>query len=450
MAVRVTVECGIDTLQSKVEAETNTVAEAAEPTPEPIPKPTPKSLPTRKAQPKLKTKSAPPGARKRAKPVATSDEEPSDAESSAASSESDAPSIPTKKRKLTKSKATIDSDAESSGSASEPPKKRELAKSKAAVDSGAESSAAESEAPTKLIKKRRIVKAKAVVESESEGSSALSEPLDTPEDIKPKAEDDIDDNKQENDDHNDAPEVTVKSPKLKKSVKGTPTKPGSKSQIRNEKDVEVSKREEDSGSDTSVVYDEPPKPKRKKTAKSSEAPPKKRRSQGAGTAKAAASDQSPDDALIKQLQGQLLKCGVRKIWGFELKKYGEDKKAKIRHLKGRLTDVGMTGRFSESRAREIKEQRELLADLDDVMEGEKHWGVSGRPARLARGRATKGLKESSDEEGSDKEPAKAKGVSNNSGDDSDSDEDMQPKVHGGAAAKRRADLAFLGDESESD
>jgi hypothetical protein len=222
-----------------------------------------------------------------------------------------------------------------------------------------------------------------VVHSDPEDSSPLSEAVDTPKkdtdvsgtEVSPVKEEAKKEAKKEEADDSDT-SVLDESPKKAKA-----------------KAADKIDKQDDDGSDTSVVYDEPPK--RKGKANESEAAPKKRKSQGP---KETASDQTPDDALIKQLQSQLLKCGVRKIWAFELKKYGDDKKAKIRHLKGMLSDVGMKGRFSESRAREIKELRELQADLEAVMEGEKSWGVSGRPARR---RAAKGFKEPSDDEDSD-------------------------------------------------
>ncbi|KAK0729621.1 hypothetical protein B0H67DRAFT_474084 [Lasiosphaeris hirsuta] len=231
-------------------------------------------------------------------------------------------------------------------------------------------------------------------------------------------------------------------------------------------------------SDESIVYDEPPK-RKSKSAKhkkaagkatspapklagddgeesqesivNDELPKRKRKSKGeptkASKSKAvakAAPELSSDDILIRQIQSQLVKCGVRKIWGVELKKYGDDKKARIRHLKNMLTEIGMTGRFSESRAKEIKEQRELLADLDAVKEGEKNWGLSRD--RSARRRGGKSFRESTDEEeGGIKGGEKA--GEDDVGDDSDED-DAQPGAR--ARAHARADLAFLGDESDSD
>lgn len=102
---------------------------------------------------------------------------------------------------------------------------------------------------------------------------------------------------------------------------------------------------------------------------------------------------TPQQEEVKRLQGHLVKCGVRKLWHNELK-HCESDSAKIKHLKCMLEDVGMTGRFSEDKARQIMEDREFKADLDDIKEGNKNWGnVSGdkeeneiRPERkLAKG-----------------------------------------------------------------
>ena len=91
-----------------------------------------------------------------------------------------------------------------------------------------------------------------------------------------------------------------------------------------------------------------------------------------------------------------MKCGIRKVWGKELKPY-ETSRAKIKHLKEMLTDAGMTGRFSVEKASQIKEARELAADIEAVQEGAERWGADdengegrvnedGRPARrLVRG-----------------------------------------------------------------
>ncbi|KAH0845673.1 putative transcriptional regulator [Fonsecaea pedrosoi] len=81
-----------------------------------------------------------------------------------------------------------------------------------------------------------------------------------------------------------------------------------------------------------------------------------------------------EQAEIKRLQGWLMKCGIRKLWGKELKPY-ETSKAKIKHLKQMLADIGMTGRYSAEKANQIKEARELAADIEAVQEGEARWGA---------------------------------------------------------------------------
>ncbi|KKY28307.1 putative transcriptional regulator [Diplodia seriata] len=81
--------------------------------------------------------------------------------------------------------------------------------------------------------------------------------------------------------------------------------------------------------------------------------------------------------------------------------------AKVNHLKAMLADAGMEGRYSAEKARQIKERRELAADLEAVQEGAKRWGQSEsdedngtRPnRRLAKGlKDLEGLVESGDEE----------------------------------------------------
>ncbi|KAL2136893.1 hypothetical protein VTI74DRAFT_619 [Chaetomium olivicolor] len=198
---------------------------------------------------------------------------------------------------------------------------------------------------------------------------------------------------------------------------------------------------EDSSSSLSSVLDEAP-------------PPKRKRGSSKTTTKSSASGKdapSPDEALIKTLQSQLAKCGVRKVWAFEFKKCGADTpKAKIRRLKEMLAEVGMTGRFSEAKAREIKEMRELQADLQDVMQGEKNWGVGseGR-GRARRAAATKAVTTGRlKEEGSDEETE----GNGSEEEDGESDEGGKLAVRGRGQPKGRprAALAFLGDESESE
>lgn len=147
--------------------------------------------------------------------------------------------------------------------------------------------------------------------------------------------------------------------------------------------------QEASESEMSVVLDEAPKPNRKQQ-KSADAPAKK----GKKASAKADPNLDPDQAEIKRLQGWLVKCGIRKMWSRELAPY-DTPKAKIKHLKKMLEDAGMKGRYSLEKAKKIREERELKADLELVQEGARRWGTGstgeeseneGRPRRrLARG-----------------------------------------------------------------
>ncbi|KAK7532891.1 putative transcriptional regulator [Phyllosticta citribraziliensis] len=147
----------------------------------------------------------------------------------------------------------------------------------------------------------------------------------------------------------------------------------------------------DSESELSSLLDEPPPPKAKRQKKS--AAGEKKPAKPKATKAKQEKEVDPQDAEIKRLQGWLVKCGIRKVWGKELKPYTTPRE-KINHLKAMLKDAGMDGRYSVEKARQIKERRELAADLEAVQEGNKKWGQSdeeeendkGRPRRrLARG-----------------------------------------------------------------
>lgn len=391
-----------------------------DPTPDPSPKKVPKKAANKNGPKKAVSKNGTPKkeTKKRAKKEPTSNEE-SEGEESATSLSEIVPKP--KKRKLLagRGKRVVDSDEGSgsnesseddfvSSSEEERPRKKAKPTAPKPKRKSAEKLVADSDTGSPLSE----------LESDKDDASASPTTLDQSQPTKSKSDNKSNPTKVDSDNESDMSIVYDEPPKRKPK-----TKKAKKESEPKTKDV--------SGSDTSEVFDETPKKKKRGKAKDNSAK-KGRKAQSATPA-----DQSPDDALIKQLQGQLVKCGVRKIWGIELKKYGGDKGGKIRHLKNMLTEIGMTGRFSDARAKEIKERRELMADLDAVREGEKNWGVNQGRAR--RG-AVKNLKEPSDEESSGQLPDAEK-----SGDDS---EDVQ--VHKRGPTKLRADLAFLGDESESD
>ncbi|KAH8726490.1 hypothetical protein GQ44DRAFT_825820 [Phaeosphaeriaceae sp. PMI808] len=144
-----------------------------------------------------------------------------------------------------------------------------------------------------------------------------------------------------------------------------------------------------SESEMSSLIDESPK-KKSRQKKEPAAMAKKDTKPAAPKSKAAKSDDGPDATEIKQLQGWLVKCGIRKVWSRdpELSKCNTDKE-KIKVLKSMLKDVGMDGKFSVEKAAKIKEQREFAKDLAAIQEAEVHWGTtgdanaSGRPRRRA-------------------------------------------------------------------
>ncbi|KAI9655046.1 MAG: hypothetical protein M1831_005006 [Alyxoria varia] len=172
-------------------------------------------------------------------------------------------------------------------------------------------------------------------------------------------------------------------------------------------------QKDDDSSSLSSLIDEGPTRRKSKTTKATAKPKAKpakdtkqrsRKSDTGGTTSGSAED------TIKLLQSRLLKCGIRKVWARELAKFSSSGE-KIAHLKGLLKDVGMDGRFSEEKARQVKAERELARELEDVREGDKVWGFDegkGRPKRgaqkdggwkrLTKGAGAKGGGQSGDEE----------------------------------------------------
>lgn len=160
-----------------------------------------------------------------------------------------------------------------------------------------------------------------------------------------------------------------------------------------------------SDSEMSVLIDE--KPKRKtKGRNSSSGKSSKEKKANLKTAKGADQTADPDTEEIKRLQGWLVKCGIRKMWYKELAPYNTPK-LKIHHLKQMLSEAGMVGRYSIEKATQIRDERELKADLEAVQEGDKHWGkveseegqTSKPRRRLARG--LRGLDFLNDDDGAE-------------------------------------------------
>ena len=140
---------------------------------------------------------------------------------------------------------------------------------------------------------------------------------------------------------------------------------------------------------------------------------------------------SKDEETIKQLKSFVVACGQRKVWSKEFKDIADDPSAQIRRLKQLLADLGMTGRMSLAKAKEIKAKRDMAQELEDVQSF--HQSVVAPPAgkRATRGQTTKApvAVESSDE-------SEAEGS------------DVQPKRK--AKNAHQSIMAFLGDQSDDD
>lgn len=165
---------------------------------------------------------------------------------------------------------------------------------------------------------------------------------------------------------------------------------------------------------------------------------------------------TPAPSQVQTLQRQLVACGVRKIWQFELRAYGDDEPAKIRHLQRLLVDAGLTGRFSAARAREIKEARELMADVEAVREGERSWGMESAAGRGRRARERKSAAEKMrgdvDEDDDEEEDEEEKHGKDNDDNASSDGEDGEEEDETGAEKRKRLrrELDFLGDDSDSE
>lgn len=152
-----------------------------------------------------------------------------------------------------------------------------------------------------------------------------------------------------------------------------------------------------SDSEMSVLIDQEPPPKKRRQKKDpSSKPIKSTKPKADSKAKAPAKakpELSPQEAQIKELQGNLVKCGIRKMWHNELKNF-DTAKEKIGHLKGMLKDAGMDGRFSESKAKEIKEKRELEKDIESAKDFASKFGAQEDKGRRKMGNKDWGIDES--------------------------------------------------------
>ncbi|ORX35901.1 hypothetical protein BD324DRAFT_651815 [Kockovaella imperatae] len=135
----------------------------------------------------------------------------------------------------------------------------------------------------------------------------------------------------------------------------------------------------------------------------------------------------PDEAKIADLKRFVVACGVRKQWGKELADC-PTAKDQIRHLESLLISLGMKGKPTMGKAKALKEQRELAAELNDVRQFEAARGVS------------------STEGGTKSRARKTGALESDGGDEDDDDEQNVPKPKSALAAV----MDFLGEDDSSD
>jgi len=187
-----------------------------------------------------------------------------------------------------------------------------------------------------------------------------------------------------------------------------------------------------SDSELSSLVDEPSKKKARGKSKNSEAgkPPVKSR-----RPKQTSHTLSKDEETIKRMKTLVVACGVRKQWTRELD--GLNANAQIAQIRKILSDLGMVGRLSMEQAREIRAQRELAQELDDVQNFERAI-TSGKPFK------TEGTSRRLDKRrGSNADNADD---SSGPGSESESADPEPPKINNA----RRSIMAFLKDQSSDD
>ncbi|KAI5847258.1 hypothetical protein DFP73DRAFT_544732 [Morchella snyderi] len=174
-------------------------------------------------------------------------------------------------------------------------------------------------------------------------------------------------------------------------------------------DADVDDAGAGSDSEMSIVLD--PTPQKGRSSITKVPPPKKTKASKAPAKKGKAKKSDPSTKLdpeqeqLKSLKAWLLKCGIRRIWTRELAKF-ETPREQIAHLKGILTDIGMTGRYSADKAKKIKAKRELKAELEAIQVNAGSWGMEekntaedvGRSRRRSGGRKARIVIDDEDEE----------------------------------------------------
>lgn len=145
-----------------------------------------------------------------------------------------------------------------------------------------------------------------------------------------------------------------------------PLKESGEVEVQQKDDIQPDNAQSDS--EMSSVIDDDPSPKKRKSSKVQKSNEAKQKT--ASKAK----ELDPKEDEIKKLKDWLKKCGMNKRW-LELDKMNSHKQ-KTSYLKQQLADIGMDGRYSLAKAKEIRERRELQEELEEAQAFAQTWGTS--------------------------------------------------------------------------
>ena len=306
---------------------------------------------------------------------------------SAAAEEPESPGKPKPKPKPQKKPATKASAGKKrqSDETEEKPKKR--ARKSPIIESDDGENVEESPKPTRTKSRKTAVKKAIDLSDEGDDYEEQVQPKPKPTSKKSAASKEVVDSDEELSEEEAPPKKSssAKPESEDESALSDPPKdtPDAENVDATEPNGKANPAADDDGdeSDMSVLVDEPPAKKKRQSKSSSPKAKSKKAAAGAkkttaAKPKATGKELSPDDEEIKRLQGWLVKCGLRKIWSKELTSC-DAPKAKITHLKSMLTDAGMTGRYSAEKAKQIKEARELRAEIEAANEFNEQWGKEG-------------------------------------------------------------------------
>ncbi|KAA1098003.1 hypothetical protein PGT21_026397 [Puccinia graminis f. sp. tritici] len=149
-----------------------------------------------------------------------------------------------------------------------------------------------------------------------------------------------------------------------------------------------------------------------------------------------------DEERIKKLKSFVVACGVRKQWKKEFQDLTTNKQ-QIQRLTKILEELGMTGRLSMVKAKEIKARRDLEAEVSElVATRETESSDDGDGDEEAEGEQDQKAGDGDEKKSSVKKRRKNRAVNASSGDES-SDAPNKPRP-------KKNPFAFLGDQGSDD